>query len=173
MPLLWKSPQPGSPSMHTHLVTACFPYFPTIAEVGGCSSEAWPYQRGRHTTLPFLNCKIVCKIIFKIFRYFITNKHRCHPLFSEKEAASLLPARYTKSHRIGTAEWAGTQDSSCFPAWGHAQGLNTQCLPWCFTLLSSWSHAMRGKRVRSHQDHSKTLQRLQSNLFFQITFKQV
>lgn len=60
------NPKPGSPSTHTHLVTACFPYFPTTAEAVGCSSEAWLDWIGRYTISPFLNCKTVCKIV-KLF----------------------------------------------------------------------------------------------------------
>lgn len=122
MPLLWKSPQPGSLSMHTHLVTACFPYFPTTAEVGGCSSEAWPYWRDRHTTSPFLNCKIVCKIIYKTSSYFITNKHRCHPLFFIKGSSKFVTCKVHQvpQNRHSRVSWDTGQ--FLFPSLGPCSG---------------------------------------------------
>lgn len=102
------NPQPGSPSMHTHLVTACFPCFPTTAELVGCSSEAQPDWRGRHTILLFLNCKTVCKIVKLFIKFsaiwYITNKHRCHPLFFRKGSSKFVTCKQSPTEQAWQSE---------------------------------------------------------------------
>lgn len=80
----------------------------------------------------------------------------------QKRKQQVCYLKGTQSPKEQAWQWAGTQDSSCLPAWGHAQGLTTRCLSHAALPFCPADHVpsnMRGKRVRSHQDHSKTLQR--------------
>jgi len=67
------NPQSGSPSMHTHFVTVCFPSFPTRADGGvlGCGSQVWPIEEA---DVQFVNN------IFSWGVWHLPDKHRCYPL---------------------------------------------------------------------------------------------
>lgn len=163
------NPQPARFSKNTHTFSDCM--FSLFSYHSWGSSEAWPDWRGRHTILPFLNCQTVCKLVKLFIKtssiWYITNKHRYHPVFQKRKqqicylqgapSPTVQAWQSELRHRTVLVSQLGAMLRDLAHAAFHA------ALPFC--PADHVPSNTRGKHVRSYQDHSKVLQRLQSNPF--------
>lgn len=156
--------------MRRHFVTACFPSFPIRAD-GGAQTVAHKPHQTEEVDVQFVNDIFIWGV-----RH-LPDKHRYYSLFLGNGSRFVTWKKGTQSlmEKCGRSG-LGYRTVFVFQIGTRLRDLQHAAYLMLFypvVWLIACQCWLKGNCIRSHQAHFKTLQRLQSNPFLQITVNQV